>query len=171
MNSSATSSHAAPISVLFVCLGNICRSTMAEGIFRSLTKSHPRIGRVDSAGTSGYNIGSGPDMRTVATLEGNGIGDYDHEARRLRPSDLTNFDYIFAMDGENLHNIHQMQRRMARKRPTLAFGKIMLFGDFGGNAGEEVVDPYYGALDGFEIAYEQLTRFSKGFIEEVIGQP
>lgn len=144
---------------------------MAEGIFRSLTKSDPRIGRVDSAGTSGYNIGDGPDMRTVATLERNGIVDYDHEARRLRPSDLTNFDYVFAMDGENLHDIQQMQRRMARKNRNTEFGKIMLFGEFGRNPGEQVGDPYYGALDGFEIAYEQLTRFSKGFIEEVLGQP
>ena len=144
---------------------------MAEGIFRSLTKSDPRVGRVDSAGTSGYNIGNAPDMRTIATLEENGIVDYDHEARRLRPSDLTSFDYIFAMDGENLHDLQHMQRRMARKCPNTGFGKIMLFGEFGGQSGEQVGDPYFGALDGFEIAYEQLTRFSKGFIEQVLGQP
>ena len=143
---------------------------MAEGIFRSLTKSNPRMGRVDSAGTSGYNIGDGPDVRTMATLAENGILGYDHEARRLRPSDLTSFDYIFVMDGQNLQDVQQMQRRMMRRDVETAFGKIMLFGEFGGNPGEQVGDPYYGALDGFEIAYEQLTRFSKGFIDEVLGQ-
>ena len=142
---------------------------MAEGIFRSLTKSNRRIGFVDSAGTSAYNLGNGPDMQTMATLEENGITDYDHEARKVRDGDLTSFDYIFAMDGENLQDLLQIQRRMARKRPA-KFGRVMLFGDFGGKPGEEVGDPYYGAIDGFEIAYEQLHRFSEGFIKEVLNQ-
>lgn len=141
---------------------------MAEGIYRSLTNANPRVGRVDSAGTSAYEVGSGPDSRTLDTLEENGITDYDHVARRLQPSDLTNFDYIFAMDGSNLYDIQQMQRKAMRKTPEAKFGKIMLFGDFGGSPGEQVVDPYYGALDGFTAAYEQLTRFSKGFIREVL---
>jgi len=67
---------------------------MAEGIFRSLIKSNPRIGLVDSAGTSAYNLGSGPDTRTMATPEENGITDYDHEARKVGAEDLTSFDYI-----------------------------------------------------------------------------
>lgn len=106
----------------------------------------------------------------MATLEENGITDYDHVSRKVRPADLTKFDYIFAMDGENLQDLLQIQRRMARKEPTTQFGKIMLFGDFGGDVGEEVGDPYYGAIDGFEIAYEQLRRFSEGFIREVLSQ-
>lgn len=140
---------------------------MAEGIFRSLTKSNSRVGLVDSAGTSAYNLGNGPDMRTMATLEENGITDYDHEARKVRAGDLTSFDYILAMDGENLQDLLQIQRRMAGKKPV---GRVMLFGDFGGKLGEEVGDPYYGAINGFEIAYEQLRRFSEGFIKEVLNR-
>lgn len=145
------------------------RSTMAEGIFRSLTKSNPRIGEIDSAGTSSYNTGCGPDQRTMATLEENGIVDYDHEARKVHTSDFAKFDYILAMDEENLYDLQAIQRRVARKAGTDAkMAKVMLFGDFGGQLGEQVGDPYYGAIDGFEIAYQQLRRFSSGFIEKVL---
>lgn len=140
---------------------------MVEGMFRSLTKANPHIGRVDSAGTSAYNLGNGPDLRTMAILEENGITDYDHEARQVRPLDLSRFDYIFAMDRENLQNLLHLKHRVARKQPDTSFGHISLFGDFGGKLGEEVGDPYFGAIDGFEIAYQQLQRFSKGFIEEI----
>ena len=142
---------------------------MAEGIFRSLTKSNPRIGKIDSAGTSSYNNGSGPDSRTMAILEKNNIVDYEHEARKVRTSDFTEFDYILAMDGDNLHGLQTIQRRLARSAGTDAIrAKVMLFGDFGGEMGEEVGDPYYGAIDGFEIAFQQLTNFSKGFIGKVL---
>lgn len=108
----------------------------------------------------------------MATLEENGILDYNHEARQVRPSDLASFDYIFAMDRGNLQDLLQIRQRMVRKQPdtNLKFGRIMLFGDFGGRPGEEVGDPYYGAIDGFEIAFEQLSRFSKGFISKVLNQ-
>lgn len=75
-----------PISVLFVCLGNICRSTMAEGIFRSIVSEPPYqslIGQVDSCGTGAYHVGSSPDSRTMSTLEANGITDYDHVSRKV----------------------------------------------------------------------------------------
>lgn len=145
------------------------RSTMAEGIFRSLTISNPRIGMIDSAGTSSYNNGCSPDQRTIATLEENGIVDYDHVARKVHTSDFTKFDYILAMDGDNLYELQAVQQRVARKAGTGAkMAKVMLFGDFGGQLGEQVGDPYFGAIDGFEIAYQQLTRFSNGFIEKVL---
>lgn len=142
---------------------------MAEGIFRSLTKSNPHVGEIDSAGTSSYNIGCSPDQRTLAILEDYGISDYDHEARKVHTSDFTKFDYILAMDEENLYNLQTVQRRVARKLGTDAkMAKVVLFGDFGGSMGEEVGDPYYGAIDGFEIAYQQLTRFSEGFLVRVL---
>ena len=143
---------------------------MAEGIFRTLTKGNPKIGRIDSAGTSSYNTGCGPDTRTMATLADNGITGYDHEARSVHGNDFTQFDYILAMDRDNLHDLRTVQRRVARKAGSDAkMAKVMLFGDFGGALGEEVGDPYYGAVGGFEIAYEQLMRFSKGFVEKVLG--
>ena len=163
--------RAQPVSVLFVCLSNICRSTMAEAVFRSLTKAHPGISRIDSTGTAAYyHEGEPPDSRTLDTLGDNGIDDYDHEARKTTIQDLVEFDYILAMDKQNLSDLARLKNQMVRKDPASEsrVGKIMLFGDFGGKKGEQVVDPYYGARDGFSIAYEQMVRFSNGYIEQVL---
>ncbi|KAL8859053.1 MAG: hypothetical protein Q9178_004534 [Gyalolechia marmorata] len=158
-----------PVSVLFVCLGNICRSPMAEGVFRSMTKREPHIGTIDSAGTGAYHEGSPPDPRTMSVLEENGENSYNHLARKVHLSDFKDFDYILAMDADNLSDLSRLQRRIIKNSGANASAaKVMMFGDFGGQKGEEVVDPYYGARDGFTIAYEQMTRFSKGFIEQVL---
>ncbi|KAL8968654.1 MAG: hypothetical protein Q9183_002363 [Haloplaca sp. 2 TL-2023] len=158
-----------PVSVLFVCLGNICRSPMAEGVFRTLTKSDNRVGTTDSAGTGAYHEGCPPDPRTMSVLEENGLTDYDHAARKVVNSDFKDFDYILAMDEENLQDLERLQRRIVKKDGAhVAPAKVMLFGDFGGKKGEQVVDPYYGARNGFTIAYAQMTRFSSGFVEQVL---
>ena len=142
---------------------------MAEGFFRSLTKSNPRILHVDSAGTSGYNLGCDPDDRTMATLEVNGISGYSHTARKVSSSDFTRFDYIFAMDRENLRDLLRLRQSVASKKGSAdGLGKVSLFGDYGGRKGEQIQDPYYGALDGFDVAYEQVVRFSSGFLKEVL---
>ena len=172
-NGSASTIKAATgesLTVLFVCLGNICRSPMAEAVFRSLTKSYNNIAKIDSAGTGAYHVGHPPDPRTMSTLEDNGILDYDHEARKVQASDFTAFDYILAMDRENLLDLQRMKNRLIKRDPANAMSKIMLFGDFGAPKpeSEEVVDPYYGVRNGFEIAYEQMVRFSKGFIAQVV---
>ncbi|CZT05108.1 probable low molecular weight phosphotyrosine protein phosphatase 2 [Rhynchosporium agropyri] len=154
-----------PISVLFVCLGNICRSTMAEGIFRSIVSKPPYkslIGLVDSCGTGAYHTGSSPDSRTMSTLEDNGITDYEHAARKVHVSDFEKFDYIFAIDRDNLHDLQRIHKRGGGK------AKVMLFGEFAGKKkAEEVDDPYYGARDGFEVAYEQCMRFTKNFLKDI----
>ena len=139
---------------------------MAEAVFRSLTASNPLISRIDSAGTGAYHTGAAPDSRTMETLEDNGIENYDHAARIVRASDFDDFDYIFAMDKENLEDLLELRRRATGAKGKE--GEVMLFGDFGGRKGEEVVDPYYGARDGFKIAYEQMVRFSRGFIEQAV---
>ncbi|CAL3967382.1 unnamed protein product [Diplocarpon coronariae] len=153
-----------PISVLFVCLGNICRSTMAEGIFRSIVSKppyQPLISVVDSCGTGAYHTGSSSDSRTISTLEDNGITDYEHAARKIHASDFSKFDFIFAMDRQNLRDLQQVRPRGGDK------ARVMLFGEFSGKKGaEEVDDPYYGARDGFEVAYEQCSRFSRNFLKE-----
>ena len=160
-----------PVSVLFVCLGNICRSPMAEAVFRSLTSSHPLIKEIDSAGTGAYHTGDGPDPRTMDTLKNHDIIDYSHAARKVRVADFHTFDYILAMDQENLYDLQRLKGRVAAKGGgETEMGKVMLFGDFGGKKGEVVVDPYYGARNGFEVAYEQMVRFSKGFVAEVLGK-
>lgn len=143
---------------------------MAEGVFRRITEGDGRVGAIDSAGTGAYHEGSSPDPRTMSVLEANGETEYRHSARKVRSSDFRDFDYILAMDGENLHDLSRTQRRIIKNSGAdAAPAKVMLFGDFGGRKGEEVIDPYYGARDGFTIAYEQMTRFSKGFIEQVLS--
>ncbi|EXJ94860.1 hypothetical protein A1O1_03258 [Capronia coronata CBS 617.96] len=155
------------VSVLFVCLGNICRSTMAEGVFRSLAKGHPRIHEIDSAGTGAYHILDPPDYRTMATLRKHGITDYEHGARQVDTQDFLTFDYILAMDAYNLRDLQRLRRRVESKgqKPK---AQVMLFGEFSGKGkAEEVVDPYYGADNGFEVVYEQVTRFSKNFLDHI----
>ncbi|KAI8725392.1 hypothetical protein NCS52_00110200 [Fusarium sp. LHS14.1] len=156
-----------PVAVLFVCLGNICRSPMAEGIFQNLAKQPEvggRIGRIDSCGTAAYHSGEPPDDRTMATLEANGINDYDHLARRFHPSDFNKFDYIFAMDRSNLSDLHRLQKNNPDSK-----AKVMLFGEFSGTKRPEIVnDPYYGGNEGFSKAFEQCSRFSKNFLKEIL---
>ncbi|KAI1778462.1 LMWPc-domain-containing protein [Hypoxylon cercidicola] len=162
--------HPQKISVLFVCLGNICRSTMAEGIFRSIVKDESSpyynlIGKVDSCGTGGYHIGAQPDSRTMSTLADNGITNYVHAARKLRDSDFRDFDYIFAMDNANLMDLERWMDRS--KRSSSSKAQVMLFGQFSGTGRKEVVqDPYYIGRDAFEKAFEQCKRFSTNFLEQ-----
>lgn len=187
-----------PVSVLFVCLGNICtplhtnilsttniapgRSTMAEGVFRSLTQnaSHPLIAQIDSCGTGAYHVGSRPDSRTLMTLNAHGITDYTHKARKFAyPDDFHDFDYIFAMDKENLEDLEDLRERRAKElkgneAAVANMGQVMLFGAFAGEGrkskqGEVVRDPYYGGNDGFEKAYTQVKRFSENFLKHLEG--
>ena len=165
-----------PVSVLFVCLGNICRSPMAEGVFRSLAVSNPRVGQVDSAGTGAYHTLEPPDPRTMATLRARGVTDYDHGARQVEEDDFDAFDYIFAMDRGNLRDLERMKRRAERKGEVRA--KVMLYGTFsgkakaggggGGGKAEEVGDPYYGRDSGFDVVFEQVSRFATNFLREVV---
>jgi low molecular weight phosphotyrosine protein phosphatase len=152
---------------------------MAEGVFQSLVRSSPTstqslITTIDSCGTGAYHVGDSPDPRTMATLRQNGITTYKHAARKFAPStDFEKFDYILAMDDENLSDLEDLRRRAVKKRGgEEGFGKVMLFGEFGGSKrrngrGEEVADPYYGANDGFTTAYEQAVKFSKCFLERL----
>jgi low molecular weight phosphotyrosine protein phosphatase len=146
---------------------------MAEAVFRHHTQTgspHPLIGIVDSAGTGAYHIGSNPDPRTTATLDENGIDDYVHVARQVRESDFEEFDYILGMDGDNVSNLMFKRKRLLHRRggDETGIARVGLFGDYGSkrrNQGEEIDDPYYGAHDGFKVAYEQSTRFTKAFLE------
>jgi len=145
---------------------------MAEGVFRSLAKSHPRIGEIDSCGTGAYHTLDPPDYRTMSTLEKNEIRDYDHGARQVTKEDFGHFDYMFAMDTGNLRDLEKMQRRLERNDKSTR-AKVMLFGEFAGKDAtgktivEEVIDPYYGADNGFDVVYEQVKRLSQNFLQQV----
>lgn len=150
---------------------------MAEGVFKSLTQSHPLIADIDSAGTASYHAGSSPDSRTMKTLHANGITNYHHVARRVTIADFERFDWIFAMDEDNWEDLVDMRNRfMKKKRQDLVgntkdaedgLGKVILWGTAGGFIGEQVVDPYYGADNGFDVCFEQMMRFGKGFLKSL----
>lgn len=139
---------------------------MAEAVFRKSSASNSRIAHLDSAGTGAYHAGDGPDPRTMKTLEDHGIADYRHAARKVKTSDFSEFDFVLAMDKDNLYDLQRLKQR-AIKNGDSRKGQVRLFGDFGGRLGEEVIDPYYGADDGFEIAFEQMMRFSEGLIKYI----
>ena len=147
-----------------------------------LPSSAPKV-VVDSAGTGAYHTLSPPDRRTMTTLKSHGITGFSHAARMVAATDYTEFDYILAMDGENLADLKR-KRNNAKKKGSLksdSGAEVMLFGEWdpkvregkrGGGSGfhgEEVEDPYYGGNEGFEIAFDQCVRFSQGWIQEVLG--
>ncbi|KAF3479909.1 uncharacterized protein GIQ15_06885 [Arthroderma uncinatum] len=156
------------VSVLFVCLGNICRSPMAEAVFRHITSSNSSsitFSTLDSAGTCAAHLGDAPDPRTMSTLKKHGITSFTHAARRVKSSDFTDFDYIIAMDRENLDSLLHSQSRVKGEK----LAEVRMFGDFDGDVdgkgeSEEVPDPYYGGRDGFDHVYEMVTRLSSGFM-------
>ncbi len=120
--------------------------------------------------------GHSPDPRTMSTLQDNGIVDYEHSARKVQMEDFNTFDYILAMDNENAHDLQRLKTRLIKNKHAgwskhKLSAKVMLFGDFGGKKGEQVADPYYGAKNGFAVAYEQMVRFSNGFIAQVLDAP
>ncbi|PKY06640.1 phosphotyrosine protein phosphatases I [Aspergillus campestris IBT 28561] len=175
MTATKSNGSGATVNVLFVCLGNICRSPMAEGVFRNVAASHPLIGEIDSAGTGAYHSMEPPDSRTMSTLRKHGITDYNHAARKVTKQDFLTFDYLIAMDTWNLTDLLELREAVAKKSGEDKVADVRLFGDFGPGGklnervggGEVVKDPYYGGVNGFEEVYKQVTRFSKSFVEHL----
>jgi protein-tyrosine phosphatase len=155
------------IGVLFVCLGNICRSPLAEGVFRDIVEREELGDRfdIDSAGTSDYHIGDSPDGRTVAEARRRGL-ELDHAARQVKAADLDRFDYIIAMDASNLGRIE----RLARSAPRSA--ELHLLRAFDPEAGDdlEVPDPYFGGADGFANVQDMVERACAGLLRHIREQ-
>lgn len=154
------------IRVLFVCLGNICRSPLAEAIFKHKIKEQglDNIFEGDSCGTSNYHIGDSPDSRTIRNAAKNGVT-IDHAARQLSERDLEAFDYILAMDKSNYSNIFRLSNARAHA------SKISLIRKFDRDEGSgEVPDPYYGGERGFQEVFDILDRSMDGFIEHLLAK-
>lgn len=147
------------INVLFICLGNICRSPAAEGAFRSLVekKGMSDLFHIDSCGTSNYHIGSLPDHRTRKVAQSRGIN-LSHKARELRNEDFDFFDFLLTMDNSNLKNV------MSRC-PESQLSKIRPFSSFFSELSPEVPDPYYGDIKDFELVQDLVEKCSISFLE------
>lgn len=147
--------------VLTVCLGNICRSPAAQGILENMAKKQGLSIELDSAGTAAYHIGKAPDARSQKVLREIGIDISTQRGRQVVPSDFTNFDWIVAMDAQNLSNLKRMV-------PAESRAKLVMFGAFTGGVNHgEVADPYYDGAEGFIRMREHLIEISKDFIEHL----
>ncbi len=148
-------------SVLFVCMGNICRSPTAEGIFRATLARHDLSGRVevDSAGTHGYHIGHPPDQRATAVARERGIDLSGLRARRVEVADFSRFAYILALDEHNLDELQLLQ-------PPQFSGHLGLLMDFAeAPVARSVPDPYYGGDTGFLRVFDMIEEASEGLVE------
>ena len=149
---------------------------MAQAVFQHLTSalppSCPAI-KADSAGTAAYHALQPPDSRTMVTLEAHGVHGFDHVARKVVDADFEDFDYILAMDTENFKDLRR--RCQGLKKGDDIEKRIFLFGNFeheehvDQGKGADIVDPYYGGDSGFEAAFEQCVRFSKGWLRDVLS--
>lgn len=151
------------IRVLFVCLGNICRSPTAEGVFRQrleLSGLSDRVG-VDSCGTGNWHIGKAPDERARQAAASRGIDIGHLRARQFRPEDLDDFHYVLTMDRQNLADVRDIWLQQGGTEPRL-------FLDFL-EAGyeDEVPDPYYGGNDGFERVLDLIAEASDGLLADI----
>ncbi len=154
------------VKVLFVCMGNICRSPMGQGVFEKLVDEaglSERI-QVDSAGTHTYHVGEPPDPRALTAAQRRGYSLHTQRARRVTEDDIEQFDYVVAMDYDNLSHLRQIC-------PPGAEQKLVLFMEYAEDLTvREVPDPYYGARSGFERVLDLVEEAARGLLEEIRSQ-
>ncbi|MBK7667450.1 MAG: low molecular weight phosphotyrosine protein phosphatase [Sphingobacteriaceae bacterium] len=147
--------------ILVVCLGNICRSPLAEGILLHLVNEKKLALKIDSAGTSNYHIGEAPDARTTANARKHNIDLSTLRARQFVVEDFDAFDKIFVMDKSNLQNVLNLARNEEDKQKVDLFLNISQ-----PNANMEVPDPYFGGEAGFENVFQLVWNASEKLIEK-----
>ena len=155
------------IKVLFVCLGNICRSPVAEGIFAKLIKEKGLNHQIscDSCGTSNYHIGGSPDGRSSENARSNGLV-LNHRARQFTKEDFGNFNYILAMDAKNMADIKALENQ--EKNATYTLMMMRDFDELG--KGSDVPDPYFGGSSGFQDVFDILQRSNEGLLDFVVDK-
>jgi protein-tyrosine phosphatase len=151
------------VNVLFVCLGNICRSPAAEGVFRALVQAQrldDRIG-ADSAGIAGWQIGRPPDPRARSEAQRRGFNIGGLRARQIESADFSQFDYILAMDRAN-------HAALSALCPPAEAHRLALFLDFAGGAEREVADPYYGGREAFARMFDLIEDGARGLLAHIV---
>ncbi len=141
-------------SILFVCLGNICRSPLAEGVFRAVLTEHGRDMVLDSAATGGWNLGEAPDPRSIAVAARHGIDISGQRARKVRPEDFARFDLILGMDRQNVRDLRALA-------PADAGERIHLLAEFAQGQARDVPDPYYDGQEAFASVYRMIRDASE----------
>ena len=151
-----------PIRVLFVCMGNICRSPTAHGVFQALVNKHDlgKVIQVDSAGTHSYHIGSRPDLRSQVTAKQRGVDLSKLRARRFVTADFTKFDYLLGMDQSNIDNMRAI-------KPEDATARLQLILEYSKQYSQvEVPDPYFG-YDGFDLVFDMIDDAALGLLQHI----
>jgi protein-tyrosine phosphatase len=157
---------ARPLRLLFVCLGNICRSPTAEGVMRALIDRDGLSERIqlESAGTGAWHLGSSPDERATAAAAGRGVT-LSGSARQVKPEDFFDFDLLLAMDHNNLSELQQLAPGAAER------AKVRLLREFDPSARAsqdlDVPDPYYGGASGFDDVFDLVTAACEGLLQEI----
>ena len=153
------------IGVLFVCMGNICRSPTAHGVFQTMVDEQGLSDQilVDSAGTHSYHIGNPPDSRSQATARSRGVELAGLSARQFETDDFLDFDFLLAMDSSNLSSMSSLCPDNPRARLDLMLEYSDKFKQ------KEVPDPYYGN-DGFELVFDMISDASEGLLEHIRKQ-
>ncbi|RWL40893.1 low molecular weight phosphotyrosine protein phosphatase [Mesorhizobium sp. M2E.F.Ca.ET.209.01.1.1] len=149
-------------SVLFVCLGNICRSPLAEGVFRTVwaERGRGRVMLLDSAGTGGWHAGQEPDRRSIAVAARHGVDISGQRARKVLPEDFARFDLILGMDRANARDLKALA-------PSAARDRIHLYLDFATGKAADVPDPYYDGAEAFAAVYRMIREASEALAKRL----
>jgi protein-tyrosine phosphatase len=146
------------VRVLFVCLGNICRSPLAEAAFRAEATRLGLDAEADSAGTGGWHHGEPPDRRAIAAAARNGVDISHLRARKVERADFERFDHVVALDSENLADLEALRPAGSRARLSLMLDHAP------GREGQPVADPYYGGDDHFDATWRDVSEAARGLV-------
>ena len=149
------------VKVLFVCLGNICRSPLAEAAFRAEAARIGLEAEADSAGTGGWHRGEPPDRRAIAAARRNGVDISHLRARQVRLEDFERFDHLVALDGDNLRDLCALRPEGSRASLSLLLDHVP------GRQGEAVADPYYGGDSHFDITWRDVTEAARALADKL----